>query len=139
MLQRQQTVWLIVATAFACMGFAFPFYSGTKQVIERTMDGVDLSAGTTFPLLISTGFTAAVAAITIVLYKNRKMQFRVCLAGLLLSFAVLFFYFQAIKNYDRGHILLTSLFSFALPVCFFMAARGIRHDEKLVKSLDKIR
>ena len=139
MLQRQQTVWLIIAVVFIILGFSFPFYSGTTYVRDHLVDGVDLLADRKISLFLFSIVTGITAFVALILYKKRKIQLRVTIAALLLSVLLLFFYFREIKDYEHGHILLTSLFTFALPVCFFMAARGIRHDEKLVKSLDKIR
>jgi hypothetical protein len=42
-------------------------------------------------------------------------------------------------KFTTGTYSLTSLLYLAVPVCLFLAARGIRKDDKLVKSLDRLR
>jgi hypothetical protein len=139
MIQRQQTLWLFLAGVFTFLGFVFPFYSGSKQVIEKVLPDRDLNAGTTLPLFIFTLISGVMAFIVIMMYKRRKAQFRAGVFGLLCSLAVIFFYYKAIQLYENGHILLTSLFTLAVPLFYIIALRGIRHDEKLIKSLDKLR
>jgi hypothetical protein len=76
--------------------------------------------------------------VTIFLFKDRKLQIRLCLIGIAVSILILLFYWLEIKNV-KGTISLTALFALAIPVSYFMAFRGIRADQKLVKSLDKLR
>jgi Domain of unknown function (DUF4293) len=79
------------------------------------------------------------ALITIFLYKNRKLQIRLSLLGVVLQLAVLAVYFQQIKTYVQGNFTLTSAVSFIIPVFFILAWLGIRKDEKLIKSMDRLR
>lgn len=137
MIQRKQTLWLLLSAICAFLSYLFPFFSGTKQVangIEKaTIDGVS-----TFPFMILTGIALLLSLITIFLYKNRKLQIRLCIAGVLLSALIIVLYFNEIKNLS-GSIALSSVFVFAIPVCYIMAALGIRKDEKTVKALDRLR
>jgi len=48
-------------------------------------------------------------------------------------------YFVFTKKYDTGAIALSAVFSFAIPIFFIMAIIGINKDEKLVKSVDRLR
>jgi hypothetical protein len=43
------------------------------------------------------------------------------------------------QNFAKGSIALYCIFVFAIIAGYIMAARGIWKDEKLVKSLDKLR
>ncbi len=140
MIQRKQTLWLLVAGLSAFLTFIFPFYNGSKLVREHTQPDRSFLGDGTFPVFVFTLFTFMLILVAIFLYKNRKLQFRVGIAALALSVLVIYFYFTGIKtHFVKGNILLTSVFAFAVPVLIFMALRGIRHDEKLVKSLDKLR
>jgi hypothetical protein len=55
------------------------------------------------------------------------------------SVLTLIIYFVEIKKFETGTISLSCLFTFANIAGYVMAARGIWKDEKLVKSLDKLR
>jgi len=138
MIQRQQTLWLLLAGIAAFLTFQYPFYTGTK--LENNMSVVnELNAGSNFFLLVLTGIIIVVALISIFLFKDRKTQLRVVIAGIILSFILMILYFMDVKNYDKGHFALTAILAVLVPVSFCLAARGIYRDQKLIKSLDKLR
>ncbi len=64
---------------------------------------------------------------------------RLALAGLVAQLAVLFFYFQQAAKFIEGNYTLTSIFSFVIPAFLILAVVGIRKDEKLIKSMDRLR
>lgn len=136
MIQRQQTLWLILATVCAFLSFQFPFYTGNK--IDVPAEKVVLDGASNFFLLIFTGATMVLSLVTIFLFKDRRLQGKLCLLGVALAILILLFYFLEIKKLT-GTPTLYSVFVFLIPVGYFMAFRGIRKDQKLVKSLDKLR
>lgn len=138
MIQRIQSVWLFLASIFNAITFRFPFYVGDWQK-DTTPAPVDLNAQTTIWFTILTILTGALALVTIFLFSNRKLQLKLTVAGLLLSVVLLVLYFMEIGNFNSGDIALWSLFYFAIFVCYLLAAKGIRKDEKLIKSLDRLR
>jgi len=129
MIQRIQTLWLLVAGLLAILTFKFPFYNGSAE----------LSAGYDIWTQLLTGALAAVVVFDIFLFKNRRLQFRLAILGLILSIGQIVVYFSKMKEFTNGHLSLTSLFSFTLPVVLFLAARGIWKDQKLIRSLDRLR
>ncbi len=136
MIQRRQTLWLIVATVCAFLSYQFPFFTGNK--VDNPAERVIVDGASSLFLLLITGASLVLSLVTIFLFKDRKLQIRLCYVGLALSVLVLLFYFLEIKKLT-GNLALSSLFVLAIPISYFMALRGIRHDEKLVKSLDKLR
>ena len=92
-------------------------------------------------LLILTAGVGIASLIAIFLYKNRKMQLRIVLITLLVSLLNLGLYYSEIKKYvpGEGNISLWAVFAIFIPILLFFAIRGIRRDEKLVKSLDRLR
>lgn len=138
MIQRQQTLWLLLAAAASFLTFRFPFYSG--DILENNMSRFEsLDGGSNFFLLILTGASVLVSAIAIFMFKDRKTQFKLALGGVLITVALLILYFNEVKKFANGHFALTSLFVLAMLAGYLMALRGIWRDEKLVKSLDKLR
>lgn len=136
MIQRQQTLWLLLATVCAFLSYQFPFYTGTN--IEPPNQQVDIDGGKSLFLLVFTGASMILSLVTIFLFKDRKLQIRLCLVGLALSVLLLLFYYLEIKQV-KGTFSLSALLVLAIPISFFMAFRGIRADQKLVRSLDKLR
>ena len=135
MIQRQQTLWLLLSAICALLSYWLPFYSGTKEGVVGT---AFLNGGSTFLLLVFTGLSTALALFTIFLYKDRKTQFRLCLAGIVISVLIIIFYFTAMKKFS-GSISLSCLIVFAMLVGYSMAAYRIRKDQRLMKSLERLR
>lgn len=137
MLQRQQTLWLLLSTACALLSYWLPFFSGTKNV-NNVVEKALLDGSSSFSLMVLTGLSAALSLFTVFLFKNRKLQVRLCLTGIALSVIIIVLYFTEIKKLS-GSISLSCLVVFAILIGYVMAAYRIRKDEKLVKSLDRLR
>ena len=138
MIQRIQSVWLFLASIFNAITFRFPFYVGDWKE-DNVQQVIDLNAQTTILLTIITVLTGLLALVNIFLFNNRKLQLKLTYVGLLLSVVLLVMYFLEIGDFYNGDIALWSLFYFAIFVCYLLAARGIQKDEKLIKSLDRLR
>lgn len=138
MIQRQQTLWLLLAAVASFLSFKFPFYTG--NILEDNATRFEeLEGGSNLFLLVLTGVSILISLIAIFLYKDRKTQFKLAIAGILISVCILIIYFTQLKRFSNGNFALTAVFVFAILLGYIMAARGIWKDEKLVKSLDKLR
>ncbi|RYZ16604.1 MAG: DUF4293 family protein [Chitinophagaceae bacterium] len=139
MLQRIQSIWLLLAGAFAATTFRFPFYSGVLKPEATALAGPELNAQAILWLTILTAIICGLAFVTIFLYGNRKMQLRFSIIGLFLSIGLLALYFLQLGNFTSGVMALSCMFYFAIPICWFLAIRGIVRDEKLIRSMDRLR
>jgi Domain of unknown function (DUF4293) len=63
----------------------------------------------------------------------------VTIALFLISLFNIALYHRETKEFVEGSFDLTSALTFAIPVLLVLAARGIRKDQRLVKSLDRLR
>lgn len=138
MLQRIQSVWLLLAAAFDAVTFRFPFYSG-DWIKDKFLYVIDLNAQTTVWFSILTVITGLIAFVTIFLFNNRKLQLKLCYLGIFLTAILLTMYFLETKNFIGGNIAIWVIFYFAILVSYIFAVRGIMKDEKLIKSLDRLR
>jgi drug/metabolite transporter (DMT)-like permease len=135
MIQRIQTIWLLLAAAASLASLKFSFYSGlNKDSLFTNLNGLS-----NFLLFIATVAVALAAIISIILFKNRKRQIQVVVVGLLLQAGVLVYYFLQTQQYKEGNYNLSSILSFAVPVFLILALMGIRKDEKIIKSMDRLR
>jgi Domain of unknown function (DUF4293) len=139
MIQRLQTVWLFLASVFAFMTFKFPFYSGNIIGKDNQMELKKFIASFDILTLIITSVLGLGCFIIIFLFKNRKLQFRLTIAMLVLSILNLIVYFSKLGEFLKGELSFAAVFALAIPIFLFLAARGIWRDEKLVKSLDRLR
>ena len=136
MLQRIQSIWLLLASVCAFASLKLPIYSGTKP------DGVpsyELTGSENFTLMLPTIAIGVLALITIFLYNNRKLQFRLCLLGIVLEVLLVFLYYTEIKKYMGGTYSLTAILHGAILLFFFLAAKGINNDEKVIKESNRLR
>ena len=138
MLQRIQSIWLLLAAVFDAITFRFPFYSG-DWIKDNFLFVIDLNAKTTIWFTILTVINAVLAFVTIFLFGNRKLQLRLTYLGIFLTAVLLTLYFLELKNFIGGNIAVWVIFYFAILVCYIFAARGIMNDQKLIKSLDRLR
>jgi hypothetical protein len=106
MLQRVQSIWLLLAAAFAAVTFKFPFYSG-NMVVDPAINSTaftNLNATTTIWLSILTALTGVVAFVTIFLFDNRKLQLKLCYLGIFLTVVLLVMYFMELRRFITGNI-----------------------------------
>ena len=139
MIQRIQTVWLFLAALFAALTYKFPFYSGNIINKEKVQLFEKLLASSNFLVLIFTAGLIVGTIIIIFMYKNRKQQMWLTAAAAGLSIINIILYFTELKKFVSGNMSLTAVFALAVPVFLLLAMNGIWKDEKLVKSLDRLR
>ncbi|MBK8141743.1 MAG: DUF4293 domain-containing protein [Chitinophagaceae bacterium] len=140
MIQRQQTLWLLLSTAAAIFSFMFPFVVGDEmQQNSPSPVRTVIDAGSNFFLLLLTGGSLILSTVIIFLFKNRKQQIWLCLLGILVAGLLIFLYVLEMNKLIKPIPALTSVLPLFILIGYFMAYRNIRKDEKLVKSLDKLR
>lgn len=136
MIQRIQSLWLLLAAACAFASFKFSYYSGTK-VNDIVLH--ELNATSTFLLMITTIAVAGLALINIFLFKKRTLQLRLCVLGILLEAVLIFLYYREVSTFVQGTYSLTAILHSVIVLAFFLAARAINKDSKLLKESNRLR
>ena len=136
MIQRIQTLWLVLAAAVAILSIKFPFYTGSLVANNAYLR---LTAAENIPILILTVLSAIISAITIFYFKNRGRQTGLTILNIFVAIIIIVLYFLRLKDFATGAFSLAALFAFSLPVFLILALVGIRKDAKLIKSLDRLR
>ena len=150
MIQRKQTLWLLLTLVFAAFTFRFPFFTGIGNDMNQGITDISttpelLNAGKLYGmsnlvLLLVTAAIMVIAAVSIFLYKDRKKQLMLYYVNLALSFVLIFLYFYyRSSEYIGGTIAIYSVFTFLIPVFIILAIRGINTDINLLKSVDRLR
>jgi peptidoglycan/LPS O-acetylase OafA/YrhL len=139
MIQRLQSLWLLAAALCAALTYKFPFYTGNKTTEANMQKFETLIASSNFLLLIFTAVLAGGCLALIFLYKNRKQQLWLTILALMIAFIDLVIYFMETKKFVSGTFSLSAVLALVVPVFLVLAVRGIWKDEKLVKSLDRLR
>ncbi|GAA0535086.1 DUF4293 domain-containing protein [Chitinophaga japonensis] len=146
MIQRIQSLYLLLAAA---AGTATWFFNLWKARLSNNSVSY-FNAQSSYLVFSVYMIIVLLAFICIFLYKNRKLQFRLTVINIL--FAIGAIALQYLKVRDHANDLVAGGVSIVsatylpgafLPVLIlvflFLAARGIYKDEKLIKSLDRLR
>lgn len=139
MIQRMQSLWLLLSAACALLTYRFPFYNGNTLDQNNQLQPARFIASFDLLTTILTAVIIAVCLVTIFLFKNRKFQLRLTILTLVISILNLVVYFNKLNKFVHGELSLSCIFAFLIPIFLFLAARGIWKDQKLIKSLDRLR
>jgi hypothetical protein len=139
MLQRMQSIWLLLAAASGILTLKYSFFSGNKIDANQVKTFEFLTATSSMLILVLTIALVSGILIDIFLYKNRKLQLRITILAIVVSLLNIFLYYEQTKNFVEGNYTLTAVLSLVIPVLLILAAKGIYKDQKLVKSLDRLR
>ncbi len=141
MIQRIQSLWLLVVAIAAFATYTLTLYvgqlpNGTEKVFQLADN---------FLLVIIIIALGILALICLFLFKNRKLQFKLSVTGMLLSIGFLFLEYLQVEAFKKDNLIeagsyrVGSLLPIIMVIFFFLAARGIYRDEKLVKSMNRLR
>ena len=141
MIQRIQTIWLLLATALGISSLKTSFYVGSRIKDNIPQPAEVITASYNIMLMVATIATATLAFLAIFLFKNRKLQIRVVIVSLLLSLGTILLYYWQSKSFagEGSTFTITAIIPIAIPVLLILAWRGIYKDHKVIKSLDRLR
>jgi Ca2+/Na+ antiporter len=136
MIQRIQSIWLLLASACSFLSLKMPFYSGTTKegVSSHELLGVDH-----FYLMMLTIAIGVIAFISIFLYSNRKLQMRLCILDILLEGLLIFLFYKEVSTYKQGTLSLTALLHALILIFLIFAVRGINRDAKIIRDSNRLR
>jgi hypothetical protein len=158
MIQRIQTIYLFLAASCSVALFFFPVASFLSDFTYQKLyitglinmapgSPAAMATSLVLPLAVVGALMAVLALAGILTYKKRTLQLRLVMFGILFTvmmIAGIFFLYvpliqkklSVIPDYSGG---IGIYFPLIALVLFILANRAIRRDEKLVKSLDRLR
>jgi hypothetical protein len=142
MLQRIQSIWIFLAAVCAALTFKFPFYTGNTVVGNNGHLFDNLTATSSILILIITIVIIGGSLVNIFNYKDRKKQLWITIALIVLSLLnIVLYYIKTTPGHGfiEGGFALSALLTLVVPVLLILAVRGIMRDQKLVKSVDRLR
>ena len=148
MIQRIQTLYLLVAALLCGAMFLLPLMWFGFEGDQLLLGALSIQKGGEavadvplyFPILL--GVATALPLLTLLLFKRRVLQLRLCaveavlLFGLLCMEAMLYW---GPRAFERGSLMPASFLPIAALFFVLLAAKGIFKDEMLVRSLSRIR
>lgn len=151
MIQRIQSIWfLLTAITILCLLFVPVFTVVDKKVgyvlygtgLKEFVNGAETST-INIPLLISVVLAGLVSLINIFNFKNRTLQKRIASLNILLILGLSFWLSHLGKNMPGGldnAEIGAGLFLPVVAIIFtLLAIRGIKNDERLIRSADRLR
>ncbi len=146
MIQRIQTIYLLLVIALITQVFFFPFLIFFNETESISFNAFEISNGEyLLPLGILFGTIILLAFISIFLYKKRILQARITVINIFLllgSIGLVAYFGWEMKNTLTEHQIQYNFPCIFPPIAIifnFLALRGIRKDEALVRSANRIR
>ncbi|MEO8584086.1 MAG: DUF4293 domain-containing protein [Flavitalea sp.] len=141
MIQRIQSIWLVIVALTAFATSRLVLFEG------KLPNGIILPFNLASSLILSIVIIAIglLALICLFLFKNRNLQFRLSVFGLIFSAGFIFLEYYMVEGFKKTNAILTgsyqagALLPVIMVVFFYLAARGIYKDERLVKSMNRLR
>ena len=146
MIQRIQSIFLFLAGGASLGLFGLPFATTPKAIESSMIFGDALyNVNDQMGLSVLFGLAGVLAIIAIFLFRNRGLQSKVSLSALILNIGGLVFaiYYLTQNLTEAGKAAIEFAFGGVFPLLSilfcFLAYRFIRKDDKLVKSMDRLR
>lgn len=136
MIQRIQTLWLLLAAAAVFLTLKLPFYNGTDSV---ALTFRELTGTSNFLILALTIAVGTCILVTVFLYKQRKIQSRLVWLCLLIECLLIYLYYRQTLSFNQGGISFWVILHPLILLFLIMAARGIYKDAKLIKESNRLR
>jgi Na+-translocating ferredoxin:NAD+ oxidoreductase RnfA subunit len=137
MIQRIQSLFLVVVILCGVCLYLFPFWIGENSIAKHLRSPTSITA-------VVNLLSILLAVVCLFFYKNRKLQIKISylltVISILLALVLLVFTTRIFKDdFENGHRLWPSYLPLIAAVAAYMASRYIKKDEELVRSADRIR
>lgn len=138
MIQRIQTLWLLLAASTSILVWMLPVFGDDSGNIFFNVDASLL-------LMLTVISSGLVSFATIFFFKKRGTQKQLIVLNFCLAIAMILLEYFEVMNFKvkmgilQGHWQLSAILPFFIITFLVFAYRGIRKDEKLLSSADRIR
>ncbi len=140
MIQRIQSLWLFLAAMMNGLLFILPIYGyGNPTVVVKTAEHIQL--------LLMAALATVLPLVAIFMFGNRSRQRGLVWLSILSALGYFGLAVLEVQNQKEKNPLVSS-YHYAVPgilvtivavIFMILALRGIRKDEKLIRSLDRLR
>ena len=147
MIQRIQTVYMLISAILIGLLFALPFaeIAHNSELYVFDIRGIvkqNLVTENGWPIAAFIGIILLIHVFALFQYKKRVRQIRLLIFAILLNIGLFgMFYFFAYYSFEGARISFKLAVAFPLVACIldYLAIRGIGKDEALIRSLNRIR
>jgi hypothetical protein len=148
MIQRIQSVWLFLAAMLNGLLFLFPLYRYNHPMGGMIPSPWQYESVKTYvPLFILAAVITVLPLVSIFMFGDRKRQKGMVWISIISISGFISLMLMRVSNLKNAtppaanfeYVLPGVLVTLGALVFLVLALRGIRHDEKLIKSLDRLR
>ena len=133
MIQRIQTIWMIIASAAVLLTLKLPTL--VTGDLYQTFDATN-----NFFLMVITSALGTAILINIFMFRQRSVQIRICIISMLVECLIIFLYsYHLGKDYVKGTFNIWAVLHIIVLISLFLATRGIYKDEKLIRDSNRLR
>ena len=138
MIQRIQTLWLFLSAITSILIWLLPVFADDSGNIFFNIDA-------SLFLMLSVIASGLVSLATIFLFKKRGTQKQLIVLNFCLVFSIILLEYFEVMSFKlkmgilQGHWQLSAILPFFIITFLVFAYRGIRKDEKLLDSTDRLR
>lgn len=137
MLQRPQTLWIVLSILAAVSTFEFPFALVQNGTTPDQLPNID--AGSSPLLIILTLLSVLLSGITVMSYSNLTKQKSFCWIGIMLGVILCLVYLREWKSQAATTLTSTSILPLIIPISLWLAWIGMNRDQKLIRKLGRTR
>ncbi len=145
MIQRKQSIWLLLAALLSAGVLFFDLYRGQINIGEVTEHKV-LRVADHYPSLLIALVMSILPFVTIFMFGNRKRQITMSAVSIVSTISFLAMMLNRVTNLSKqtppiteGSYWVGAVLPVLSIVFLVLAISGIRRDEKLVRSTDRLR
>jgi membrane protease YdiL (CAAX protease family) len=135
MIQRIQSVYLLIVAILAGIGIYSPLWTNNKLIVVKGFDNIYILA--LFASVIG------LSILTIFLFKNRKLQFVLGRVNILINIILLGVFGYYGQTFSGETLVSEKEIGLFVPIVsivfLYLSNRAIKKDEELVKSVDRLR
>lgn len=138
MIQRIQSIWLLLAAIVMMLTFKWPFATGTTMV-NNVLSPTKVYANTTVPTLLLAVAFIIINLVVIFLYNNRKLQMKVLAAAIVLGLLNVYLLYNntsSLIDYTYSLSAVLPLFATGFVIS---AVHAIWQDDKKVTEMNSDR
>jgi hypothetical protein len=143
MIQRIQSIWLLLVAACAFATLKISTYAGNLIPEATDVPGTllykKLNGMSSIPNSIITIAVGILALVSIFIYSNRKLQIKLCVASFFIEVSLVLFYYFSTKMFKEGSFLIGAVLHIFILVFLILAILGIRKDAKIVEESSRLR
>lgn len=152
MIQRKQTLFLLltVVVSLVCIWLPVGVYVPQSLNVDSTMYNMWILKGdgntdfSTFPLIILQLMGMLISIFTIFMYNKRKLQIKLCNVGMIV-YIIWYAAYALLITQDllgdnvKFHVSFAAVLPLVCIVLLFMARKGVKDDEALLRAAERLR